>query len=243
MDTMNLSKKSTVDQIRQRFDRDVERFSNLDTGQEAAMDAPLMLELTAKAALACTPQAMCMLDIGCGAGNYSLKILQNKADIHCDLVDLSASMLKKAYQRVTVETRGEVATFQGDIRQVELPKGKYDIITAAAVLHHLRDEDDWHNVFEKLYSLCAPGGSLWIVDLIRHGSPTLQKMMNTLYGHYLEKVGGSQYRDKVMAVIDQEDSPETLPFQLNLLLKVGFTQVEVLHKNAAYAAFGALKSI
>jgi tRNA (cmo5U34)-methyltransferase len=237
-----IRQKSTVDQIRRRFDGDVERFSNLDTGQEAAMDAPLMLELTARAALACTPHAIHMLDIGCGAGNYSLKILQKKADIHCDLVDLSAAMLEKAHQRVIAQTQGKVTTFQGDIRQVELPQGKYDIITAAAVLHHLRDEDDWRNVFEKLYSLCAPGGSLWIVDLIRHGSPSIQEIMDAQYGHYLEKLGGSPYKDKVMAVIDEEDSPQTLPFQLNLLRKAGFSQVEILHKNAAYAAFGAFKS-
>lgn len=238
----NYRAKSTVEQIRRRFDGDVARFSNLNTGQEAAMDAPLMLELTARAALACAPGAMRMLDIGCGAGNYTLKILQSKADIHCDLVDLSAPMLQKAYQRVTAQTSGKVRTFQGDIRQVELPRGGYDIITAAAVLHHLRDENDWCNVFEKLYSLCAPGGSLWIVDLIHHGSPAIQEMMDVQYGHYLESVGGPEYKDKVMAVIDQEDSPQTLPFQLNLLQQVGFTGMEVLHKNAAYAAFGAFKS-
>ncbi|MGI6419673.1 MAG: hypothetical protein ACOX1P_28900 [Thermoguttaceae bacterium] len=33
--------KSTVDEIRQRFDADVERFSNLETGQSATIDAPL----------------------------------------------------------------------------------------------------------------------------------------------------------------------------------------------------------
>jgi hypothetical protein len=33
--------KSTVDEIRQRFDADVERFSNLDVGQSATVDAPL----------------------------------------------------------------------------------------------------------------------------------------------------------------------------------------------------------
>src|SRR5262249_6939545 len=36
--------KSTVEQIRVRFDNDVERFSNLDTGQSATIDAPLVLE-------------------------------------------------------------------------------------------------------------------------------------------------------------------------------------------------------
>ena len=38
-------KKSTVEEIRKRFDADVERFSQLDTGQQAVIDAPLMLEL------------------------------------------------------------------------------------------------------------------------------------------------------------------------------------------------------
>ena len=32
--------KSTVAEIRQRFDADVERFSNLETAQSATVDAP-----------------------------------------------------------------------------------------------------------------------------------------------------------------------------------------------------------
>ncbi len=35
----NFSQKSTADQIRRRFDGDVEHFGNLDLEQEAAMDA------------------------------------------------------------------------------------------------------------------------------------------------------------------------------------------------------------
>ncbi|HEU0005994.1 MAG TPA: class I SAM-dependent methyltransferase, partial [Terriglobia bacterium] len=63
--------KSTVEQIRQRFDKDVERFSNLETGQSATIDAPLVLDLIAKAATAANPDAEQLLDIGCGAGNYT----------------------------------------------------------------------------------------------------------------------------------------------------------------------------
>ena len=48
--------KSTVDEIRQRFDADVERFSNLETGQSATVDAPLDMALIAQAAAATTPQ-------------------------------------------------------------------------------------------------------------------------------------------------------------------------------------------
>ena len=42
--------KSTVEQIQQRFDKDVERFSNLETGQSVTIDALLVLELIARVA-------------------------------------------------------------------------------------------------------------------------------------------------------------------------------------------------
>ena len=67
--------KSTVNEIRQRFDADVERFSNLETGQSATVDAPLAMALVAHAA-ATTPQARHVLGVGCGAGNYTLKLLE-----------------------------------------------------------------------------------------------------------------------------------------------------------------------
>ena len=60
--------KSTVDEIRQRFDADVERFSNLETGQSASVDAPLAMNLIAEVAAAATPHAQHVLDADCGAG-------------------------------------------------------------------------------------------------------------------------------------------------------------------------------
>ena len=36
----------------------------------------------------------------------------------------------------------------------------------AAVLHHLRDDQDWQATFEKILSLHKPGGSVWITDLV-----------------------------------------------------------------------------
>ena len=88
--------KSTVEQIRARFDNDVERFSNLETGQSATIDAPLVLELISQAAAATNPGARDLLDIGCGAGNYSLKLLQTLPDLNVTLIDLSRPMLERA---------------------------------------------------------------------------------------------------------------------------------------------------
>ena len=88
----NFNGKSTVEDIRRRFDSDVERFSNLETGQSVTIDAPLAMELIARAAVAATRPIRQVLDIGCGAGNNTLKLLQYAATpFYCDLLDLRAN--------------------------------------------------------------------------------------------------------------------------------------------------------
>jgi len=236
-----MQSKSTVKEIKERFDQDVERFSNLETGQQATIDAPLCMDLIANAALACNPEAKNLLDIGCGAGNLSLKILEQFSQLNSDLLDLSKPMLTKAKDRVSWATTGKVNTIQADLRDAKLEEGKYDIIVAAAVLHHLREEEDWETVFSKIFKLLAPGGSFWISDLVIHDDPEIQQMMWNWYGSYLEKLKGAEYRKDVFAYIEKEDSPRSLRFQLNLMEKVGFTGAEILHKNCCFAAFGGRK--
>ena len=233
--------KSTVDQIRQRFDNDVERFANLETGQSATIDAPLVLDLITAVAAATNPDAKHVLDIGCGAGNYTLKLLQRLPNVAVTLIDLSKPMLDRALQRIGAVSDGNILTLQGDIRAIPLPDGQYDIIMAAAVFHHLREDAEWEAVFGKCYAALKPGGSLWISDLIAHDDPAVQTVMWQRYGEYLTQLKGEAYRDQVFGYVEQEDTPRPLLYQLHLLKQVGFRTVEVLHKNVMFAAFGGIK--
>ena len=61
------------------------------------------------------------------------------------------------------------------------------------------------------------------------------------YGDYLCALGGEDYRQNVFDYIDKEDSPRPVTYQLDLLRTVGFDQVELLHKNSCFAAFGAIR--
>ncbi len=237
-----LKNKSTVQEIEKRFDRDVERFSDLETGQTATIDAPLAMELITQAAVKSTPGIKRVLDIGCGAGNNTLKLLQYVTPIDCDLIDLSKPMLDRAYRRIASVNSGRIRAFQCDFRAAVLQEKEYDIILAAAVLHHLRDDQDWQTAFRKIYRLTAPGGSVWITDLVAHESQPVQALMWERYGHYLASIGGNEYKNTVFAYIDKEDSPRSVTFQLDLLRSVGFEKVELLHKNSCFAAFGAIKA-
>ena len=241
MDTP-LDQKSTTNEIRERFDNDVERFSKLETGQVATIDAPLAMELITQAAVASTPTIRRVLDIGCGAGNNTIKLrMELDRDFDVDLLDLSAPMLERAVQRVEEVNQGLTCAMCGDLREMDLPRETYDVVLAAAVLHHLRDDSDWQSAFQKLHDLVAPGGSIWITDLVSHESASVQKLMWKRYGDYLVSVNGEAYRDQVFAYIEKEDSPRPVTFQLDLLRKVGFSSVELLHKNSCFAAFGAIK--
>jgi tRNA (cmo5U34)-methyltransferase len=233
--------KSTVDEIRQRFDADVERFSNLDTGQSATVDAPLAMALVAHAAAATTPQARHVLDVGCGAGNYTLKLLEYLPNLDATLIDLSQPMLDRAKVRVSRATTGRITTIQGDIREIELAADEFDIVLAAAVLHHLRTEQEWREVFAAFHRALRPGGSVWIFDLVESSIPAVQQLMRQRYGEYLTGLKDEAYRDHVFAYVEKEDTPRPLLFQLDLLRQVEFAQVEVLHKNLCFAAFGAVK--
>ncbi len=234
--------KSSVDEIRQRFDADVERFSNLVTGQSATIDASLAMSLVAEAAAAVTPAAKHVIDVGCGAGNYTLRLLEHLPGLDVTLVDLSQPMLDRAALRIRPVTCGIVTTIQGDIREIPLAEAGCDLILAAAVLHHLRTDAEWQAVFSSFHRALRPGGSIWIFDLIESSLPAVQSMMWKRYGDYLTEFKDEAYRDHVFAYVEQEDSPRPLVYQLELLKNVGFADVEILHKNSCFAAFGAVKS-
>jgi len=233
--------KSTVEQIRARFDNDVERFSRLDTGQSATIDAPLVLELIAEAAAATTPDARAVLDIGCGAGNYALKLLERLPGLDCTLVDLSRPMLDRAVERVSRATGGKIRILHDDIRLADIGLDSHDVVIAAAVLHHLRADAEWTDVFQRIFRSLRLGGSFWVSDLVAHDSPAIQALMWRRYGEYLAALTDEAYRDHVFAYVEQEDTPRSLAFQLDLMRDSGFQRIEVLHKNSVFAAYGGVK--
>jgi tRNA (cmo5U34)-methyltransferase len=234
-----LEKKSTLEEIRARFDQDVERFSKLETGQQATIDAPLVLELVAKTSARHLKSGNRVLDLGCGAGNFTLRVLKETGGLHCDLVDLSQPMLARARERMA--NAASVTCHQTDLRGLTFDEGSFEVILAGAVLHHLRDDDDWHKAFARFYRWLKPGGRIYVADLCTFDLPDVQELMWRRYRDYLESLGGTEYRQKVFAYIDKEDSPRSLPFQLELLKSTGFSSYDVLHRNSVFACYVGVK--
>ncbi len=239
--------KSTRDQIRARFDADVERFSDLSTGQVAQQDALLHLDLLTAVAAAVTPRPRAVLDLGCGAGNYVLKLFETlgpeaTASIESvTLVDLAPNMLERAMERISAVFAGDVVCVEADIRAFDFGASRFDVAMAAQCLHHLRVEAEWDAVFSSVLHALCPGGGFWICDSLVAAAPAVERLEVERWGRYLGGIGGVSYREKVLAYVEKEDTPRDLFWQLKLLEKVGFETVDVLHKHGRFASFGAVK--
>ncbi|HUX52403.1 MAG TPA: class I SAM-dependent methyltransferase [Spirochaetia bacterium] len=233
--------KSSVDRIRDRFDRDVERFSNLHTGQSSTIDSPLVLELMAAAVSDLHPHIDELLDIGCGAGNYALKVLHEHPGMAVTLLDLSEPMLVRAQQRLEEAGAGKVTAIQSDVRTVSFDPERYDVVVTGAALHHLRSDDEWRTVMTSVYQALKSGGSFWCFDLVNHDIPEVDRLMWFRYGEYLEASGGPAYRDKVFSYIEEEDTPRSVTYQIDLLKEVGFRARDVVHKNSCFCLYTARK--
>jgi len=129
------------------------------------------------------------------------------------------------------------------MREVNFGTGQFDILVAAATLHHLRTPSEWESVFRKIYNSLKPEGSFWICDLIEDTTPVVTQQMWKRWSDYLTGLKGEAYREDVLDYVDREDTPRPLMEQIQLLQQVGFQKIEILHKNSCFAAFGGIKSL
>lgn len=233
--------KSSSDTIRNNFDQQVERFSNIETGQTTAIDSPLCMELIARSAAKLNPNATRIMDLGCGGGNYAVKVTSFLPNVDCTLIDISYNMVKAASLRLMNNIKGKVTSIQGDYREVELEKNSYDIITAGTTLHHLREDSEWELVFNKIYNALKPGGTFWINDIILGEIDEITDMMMegwvSILKNQISEEEIALYRERY----DSEDTPRTLSYQLELMKQIGFSKTIILHKHFNFAAFGAIK--
>ena len=233
--------KSTPEGIRENFDQQVERFSNIETGQTTAIDSPLCMELVARSAALLNPDATRIMDLGCGGGNYAVKVASLLPNVDCTLIDLSANMLAKAEERVSAIISGKVLAIQGDYRDIPLEENAYDVITAGTTLHHLREDHEWELVFTKVFKALKKGGTFWINDIVLGETDEIDRMMLDGWLSVLRNQVSQEEIEMYMERYKSEDTPRTLSYQLDLMKKVGFQQTIILHKHFNFAAFGARK--
>lgn len=103
------------------------------------------------------------LDVGCGAGALARR-LSERAD-QVDAIDISPGMIDRA--RAASAHARNIEWMVGDLLETDL-SGRYDVVTAVSSLHHM----PLRPALTRMADLLKPGGTLAVVGLYRHATPT-----------------------------------------------------------------------
>ena len=120
------------------------------------------------------------VDLGCGGGRNAGELLQKYPDAHVTAVDYSELSVQKAsvYNRAMIDA-GRCTVMQGDVSNLPLPKGAFDLATAFETVYF------WPGLetcFREVFQVLRPGGTFLICNESDGTDPTSLKFEKIIDG-------------------------------------------------------------
>lgn len=194
-----------------------------------------------------------LLELGCGTGELTLRLLAHCPDATLVAMDYSPRMLAAAKTKVQAAGYGDrVQWVEADFGDWALAKvggweAPYDAVVSSLAIHHLTHRMK-QAVFQRIYQQLKPGGVFWNADpvlpeLSGLEGPFKQARENwcIAQGHTLEQARAGLGQTEPYGHSNQ-DQLATLSHHWEFLKAAGFATVDVLWKYYGLAVFGGCKS-
>ncbi|BDI15117.1 SAM-dependent methyltransferase [Nostoc cf. commune SO-36] len=191
-----------------------------------------------------------ILELGCGTGELSLKILNRFPDAQVIALDYSPRMLQFAQDKITaagyqkrwVGIQADFGDWANNPEKLDIGS-EFDGCVSSLAIHHLQDEMKL-KLFERIAVSLTQGGYFWNADPTLLESPTLEEAYKVAREEWSLQQGISltEIRAKLGASSTQgyssQDQLATLDTHLQMLTKAGFKIVAVPWKYYGLAVFG-----
>ena len=187
-----------------------------------------------------------VLDLGCGDGYFTEELLKSFSPQAVTLSDGSGDMLQAARKRL--KDRPGVEYIRASFHQIigsDILKGDFDFIYSSFAIHHLQLSDK-KLLYSKIHDILNHGGCFVHNDVIAPHSDRVESWFLRLWREWID-----QFPDKKasagMEVIPEkykespDDFPDPLETHLDILTKVGFSDVDCYFKYGIFALFGGFK--
>jgi 2-polyprenyl-3-methyl-5-hydroxy-6-metoxy-1,4-benzoquinol methylase len=99
---------------------------------------------------------MRVLDIGCGAGRWSVKLAERGCRVTG--TDLSPVFIEMAQPHPLVDYR------VGAVQDLDLPSAHFDLVLSVTVLQHIVDDSDLDRALRKLHEALKPRGMAAVIE-------------------------------------------------------------------------------
>lgn len=182
-----------------------------------------------------------IVDLGCGTGNLSEGIANQYPDAELIAVDLSASILKEASERL--KNYSNIKYLNEDFNTLEFEAGSVDLIVSSIALHHLTDPQK-EKLLKKIYTWLSPNGILIFGDQFAGSTDARyqQHMTNWKLSSEGKNVPVSEWK-LWMEHQEKHDYHTTVENYFTWCKAIGFQNTDVVWRYFLWTVFIAHKNI
>lgn len=204
--------------------------------------------------LSSVPDLEEVVELGCGEGLLSEKILKQFSEVKVTGMDLSPFMLEKTNQRLnSFGSRFTTREFDLAAKAWRSQLGEVGAFVSSLAIHHL-DEDQKRSLYQDLFNQLSINGMVIIADIVRPSSAIGYQIAGDAWDKDVQRQAKSSDQHKVYQTfkedgwnyfqnpdLDPIDKPSTLADQLRWLSEAGFEEVDVYWMYAGHALFAGRK--
>lgn len=179
-----------------------------------------------------------ILDLGCGTGNLTLRVLETFPGAHVVALDLSQEILDVC-RRQCGEQR--VSYLQQDFSDLQLSANSFDLVVSSIAIHHV-DDLKKQTLFQCVLESLKPGGVFTFVDQFRGETPGIYQQHMKVWKTFADAKGVPPEEWQMwMEHQEQHDFHATVHDQMKWLHEVGFIEVDCLWKHVLWTLLTARK--
>ncbi len=166
-----------------------------------------------------------ILDLGCGNGNCTARLLKRFPKGEYNFVDASAEMLRHCQKRFpTINARYHQSYFQ----ELSFPENSFDLIVAGFSLHHLKGPEK-QPFFKQARSWLTPNGLLTFSDLMidRNNEAIHAPFLREWQRFTFDNQSTPAEWEWLMDHYNTYDFPDDAQLQLQWLENAGFASAKI----------------
>lgn len=179
-----------------------------------------------------------ILDLGCGNGNITFKLLERFPKAHYTLLDASEKMLELCKAQFGPFNKTYVQSYFQDYK---FPILQFDMVVAGFSIHHCNAKDK-QILLKHIYKSLIPNGVFICSDLMVDRNTKEHEFLLEFWKDFVLNSSDQETWEWLMEHYKTYDNPNSLNQQLKWLKQAGFTDFNISMHNTYWVHLKAFKT-